>query len=517
MKRAFWTSVCLIALSGCLRESSPDDSRRAGGCPSERWRGFNLQEMFVWPTSDPTPAYQEWDFRKIREWGFNFVRLPIDYRYFTHGGNWNEIDENRLKAVDQAIEWGEKYDVHVQVCLHRAPGYCVNPTGKEPANLFEDAAAQAVFARYWGLFARRWKRWPNRRVSFDLVNEPPKIPEAKYVSAIRKALEAIRAEDPNRLVFSDGRDGGNEPTFALAGERGVAQAMRGYRPMSVSHFGAPWCAGLTTSLPPVWPLSEDAPMGILAGPGKPNLRTPLVVEDVPPGEVALYFGGVSEKVTVRVSGDGEVVKDFTFRPEKGSPKWRSVAEHPKWKILQGDYLGVETVRVARAVNRLEISLAAGDWCHLTGVRFTAPDGREALLRILPRFAPARRFAQRFAGFDAPCPFVAEKPADKTPRRYAETGLEWLYRNNFKPWDDLAAQGTFVMMGEFGAFRACPHDVALAWMEDNLRLLKERGWSWALWNWRGTFGILDSNRADVKYEDCDGHRLDRKMLELLQRY
>ena len=517
MKRAFWTSVCLIALSGCLRESSPDDSRRAGGCPSERWRGFNLQEMFVWPTSDPTPAYQEWDFRKIREWGFNFVRLPIDYRYFTHGGNWNEIDENRLKAVDQAIEWGEKYDVHVQVCLHRAPGYCVNPTGKEPANLFEDAAAQAVFARYWGLFARRWKRWPNRRVSFDLVNEPPKIPEAKYVSAIRKALEAIRAEDPNRLVFSDGRDGGNEPTFALAGERGVAQAMRGYRPMSVSHFGAPWCAGLTTSLPPVWPLSEDAPMGILAGPGKPNLRTPLVVEDVPPGEVALYFGGVSEKVTVRVSGDGEVVKDFTFRPEKGSPKWRSVAEHPKWKILQGDYLGVETVRVARAVNRLEISLAAGDWCHLTGVRFTAPDGREALLRILPRFAPARRFAQRFAGFDAPCPFVAEKPADKTPHRYAETGLEWLYRNNFKPWDDLAAQGTFVMMGEFGAFRACPHDVALAWMEDNLRLLKERGWSWALWNWRGTFGILDSNRADVKYEDCDGHRLDRKMLELLQRY
>ena len=473
--------------------------------------------MFVWPTSDPTPAYQEWDFRKIREWGFNFVRLPIDYRYFTHGGNWNEIDENRLKAVDQAIEWGEKYDVHVQVCLHRAPGYCVNPTGKEPANLFEDAAAQAVFARYWGLFARRWKRWPNRRVSFDLVNEPPKIPEAKYVSAIRKALEAIRAEDPNRLVFSDGRDGGNEPTFALAGERGVAQAMRGYRPMSVSHFGAPWCAGLTTSLPPVWPLSEDAPMGILAGPGKPNLRTPLVVEDVPPGEVALYFGGVSEKVTVRVSGDGEVVKDFTFRPEKGSPKWRSVAEHPKWKILQGDYLGVETVRVARAVNRLEISLAAGDWCHLTGVRFTAPDGREALLRILPRFAPARRFAQRFAGFDAPCPFVAEKPADKTPRRYAETGLEWLYRNNFKPWDDLATQGTFVMMGEFGAFRACPHDVALAWMEDNLRLLKERGWSWALWNWRGTFGILDSNRADVKYEDCDGHRLDRKMLELLQRY
>jgi len=516
MKRGLLLIVAMATLAGCVREAA-DDSRHADWRPSERWRGFNLLEMFVWPTSDPTPTYREWDFRQIRAEGFNFVRLPIDYRYFTHGGDWNAIDEERLKVVDQAIEWGERYGLHVQVCLHRAPGYCVNPTGKEPADLFADAAAQEVFARYWGLFARRWKKWSNRRVSFDLVNEPPKIDEAKYVAAIRPALAAIRAEDPDRLVFSDGRDGGNLPTFALVGERGVAQAMRGYKPMSVSHFGAPWCAGLTASLPPVWPLDETAPTGLLAGPGKPKLRAPLVIENVPAGEIALHFGGVSEKVTVRVTGDGETIKDFTFRPEKGNPNWRSVAEHPKWKILQGDYLGVETTRVARAVKRLEISLAAGDWCHLTGVRLTAPDGRTALLRILPRFAPASRFVQRFAGFGASRPFVSIEPPDTTPRRYAEAGLEALYRSNFKAWDDIAATGTFVMMGEFGAFRACPHDVALAWLEDNLRLLKERGWSWALWNWRGTFGVLDSNRTDVTYEDYDGHNLDRALLELLKRY
>jgi hypothetical protein len=31
------------------------------------------------------------------------------------------------------------------------------------------------------------------------------------------------------------------------------------------------------------------------------------------------------------------------------------------------------------------------------------------------------------------------------------------------------------------------------------------------------GILDSGRTDVKYEDYQGHKLDRKMLDLLQRY
>ncbi len=37
------------------------------------------------------------------------------------------------------------------------------------------------------------------------------------------------------------------------------------------------------------------------------------------------------------------------------------------------------------------------------------------------------------------------------------------------------------------------------------------------NFRGSFGILDSSRADVGYEDFHGHKLDRKMLELLERY
>ena len=31
------------------------------------------------------------------------------------------------------------------------------------------------------------------------------------------------------------------------------------------------------------------------------------------------------------------------------------------------------------------------------------------------------------------------------------------------------------------------------------------------------GVLDSGRSDVQYEDFEGHKPDRKLLELLQRY
>jgi endoglucanase len=55
------------------------------------------------------------------------------------------------------------------------------------------------------------------------------------------------------------------------------------------------------------------------------------------------------------------------------------------------------------------------------------------------------------------------------------------------------------------------------MRDSLSLWKEAGWGWALWNLRGSFGILDSSRKDVRYEDYHGHKLDREMLELLRTY
>ncbi len=91
----------------------------------------------------------------------------------------------------------------------------------------------------------------------------------------------------------------------------------------------------------------------------------------------------------------------------------------------------------------------------------------------------------------------------------------LVRQLIKPWQELEAMGVGVHVGECGAHNRTPHDVALAWLRDLTGCWKEAGWGWALWNLRGTFGILDSKRTDVKYESFRGHELDRAMLELLR--
>lgn len=88
---------------------------------------------------------------------------------------------------------------------------------------------------------------------------------------------------------------------------------------------------------------------------------------------------------------------------------------------------------------------------------------------------------------------------------------------YQPWVDLAKKGVGVHCGECGCWIKTPHDVFLAWFGDVLDILTTNGIGYALWNFRGQFGILDSGREDIEYGDWHSHKLDRKLLALLQKY
>ncbi|MEZ4775740.1 MAG: cellulase family glycosylhydrolase [Bacteroidia bacterium] len=88
---------------------------------------------------------------------------------------------------------------------------------------------------------------------------------------------------------------------------------------------------------------------------------------------------------------------------------------------------------------------------------------------------------------------------------------------YQPWIELAQKGVGVHCGECGCWNKTPHKVFLAWFEDVLDILTENNIGYALWEFRGSFGLIDSGRADVAYEDWQGHKLDRKLLTLLQKY
>jgi aryl-phospho-beta-D-glucosidase BglC (GH1 family) len=88
---------------------------------------------------------------------------------------------------------------------------------------------------------------------------------------------------------------------------------------------------------------------------------------------------------------------------------------------------------------------------------------------------------------------------------------------YQPWIELLESGVGVHCGECGCWKKTPHAVFLAWFTDVLDILTEHQIGYALWNFRGDFGILDSGREDVEYQDWHGHKLDGKLLELLKRH
>ncbi len=272
-----------------------------------RWRGFNLLDMF---TMRSKGNFQEDDFRWMRDWSFDFVRLPMCYRLWIKDGDDYKIHEPMLKKLDRAVQLAGKYGLHISLNFHRGPGYSVNREFIEPHNLWKDAEPLKAFCFHWQMLAKRYRGISKDKLSFDLINEPA-------------------------------------PELA---DLGIGQSTRAYQPMFVSHYMASWVRGDRFPMP-TWP------------------------------------------------GHG----------------WDR-------KRLQQHY---------------------------------------------------------------------------------------------QKWADLAKKGVGVHCGEGGAYNKTPHKVVLAWLRDVLEILTGHGIGLALWNFRGSFGILDSGRKDVKYEDFHGHKLDRKLLKLLQ--
>jgi hypothetical protein len=363
-----------------------------------------------------------------------------------------------------------------------------------------------VCALHWATFARRYKGIPNSQLSFNLLNEPPDQDPNLYSHVVDLLAKAIRQEDPDRLIIADGGNYGMLAGWNLIPLQ-VAQATRGYQPFGLTHYKASWINGSDQWAEPTWPQPLGC-AGYLYGPAKKDLQSPIVIEaNLPvPFTLRLRVGTVSESSRLTVAVDRRGVWQQDFKPGPGTGPWKQVVLVPEWGVYQNIYDQEFSIPVPGCRREIRLDNTAGDWMTITEIGFQMADGGVYSMRISPRWAEPNRLV-RFDPASPAGPFQSESSIDR----------QWLWDAYVQPWVALKAANVGVMVGEWGSHNQTPHDVTLRWMEDCLKNFQQAGFGWALWNLRGSFGVLDSGRPDVQYEDFRGHKLDRAMLELLRRY
>ena len=239
------------------------------------WRGFNLLDFFWASETEPdveitvSEDYCKW----IRDWGFNVVRFPMDYRFWidtdwrqngriTSADEVFKIKDRMLDQIERSVNIVRSYGLHVILNFHRGPGYIIGENARnEPFDLWKDPVADEAFTYHWTHFAERFRDIPVAELSFNLLNEPSAVakpggymPMSDYMRVMTHAIEGIRSVTPDRIIITDGVWYGKNVCEELI-PLNIVQSGRGYSPPEVCQYGGPHDKGYPV---PTWPiLNED--------------------------------------------------------------------------------------------------------------------------------------------------------------------------------------------------------------------------------------------------------------------
>jgi endoglucanase len=149
----------------------------------------------------------EADLRAIASYGFNSIRLPVNYAILEDDARPYLYKESGWALIDRALDWCEAYGQYVILDMHSAPGGQSglppsNPSPGEPKLWTSEENVKRTIA-LWQAIAKRYK---DRTIiaGYDLLNEPLPPKENQLVGLYQWLVPAIRQIDRYHMLIIEG-------------------------------------------------------------------------------------------------------------------------------------------------------------------------------------------------------------------------------------------------------------------------------------------------------------------------
>ncbi len=208
-------------------------------------RGVNLDHWLsqrgVGVDIDPNYITKK-DFEKIKEIGFDFVRVPIEEQLM-----YNEDLTRRdfaFALLDSAVKWSAELDLRMICDLHIIRSFHFNSENGEKNSLFESEVSQDNYVKVWLDLQKFLKETPEDMVAYELLNEVTTPDPDNWNKLIAKVHAALRANEPTRKIIIGSNHWQIPSTFpdlkVPEGDKNLILSFHYYNPNVITHYQASW-------------------------------------------------------------------------------------------------------------------------------------------------------------------------------------------------------------------------------------------------------------------------------------
>ena len=198
------------------------------------------------------------DFARIRAWGADHVRVPIDYELLedTEG----RPRESGYQRLEETVRLCRENGLHMILDLHKTAGFSFDANEGE-AGFFDSEAYQERFYRLWESIARRLGRHADM-LAFELLNG---VTENEYAGTWNRiaqtCIRRIRAVAPEVYILVGGYYHNSAVAvkdLAEPYDDRIVYNFHCYEPLIFTHQGAYWIPTMDRAFRiPVWASFAD--------------------------------------------------------------------------------------------------------------------------------------------------------------------------------------------------------------------------------------------------------------------